>query len=76
MMYIKDYPYDLPYLIDLEKRLYPLSREGSTTVILEPEPYRRANRHCKGSFLILTMEEEGEKEAIREEAYEEVFRRV
>ncbi len=76
MMFIKDYPYEMPYLEDLEQRMYPLIKEGSTTVILEPEPYRRANRYCRGSYLILTIEGDRESEAIKEEAYEEIFRRI
>ena len=60
----------------MEKRMYPLRKEGDTTVILEPEPYRRANRHCRGSALILTEEDERESEAIKEEAYEEVYGRI
>ncbi len=76
MMYIKEYPFEHPYLTDLEGRMYPLLTQDGCTVILEPEPYRRANRYCRGSCLFFTVETEEESEAIKEEAYEEVFGRI
>ena len=76
MMYIREYPFEHPYLTDLEGRMYPLVRQDGCTVILEPEPCRRANRYCRGSCLIFTVETEEESEAIKEEAYEEIFGRI
>ena len=76
MMFIKEYPFEHPYLTDLEGRMYPLINSDGCTVILENEPYRRANRSCRGSCLIFTLESREESEAIKEEAYEEVFGRI
>ena len=76
LMLIRDYHVSGKYLEDLQNRLYPVIEEGNTTRILEPEPFISANPSCMGSYIILTLEDRNQSEAIKEEAYEEISGRV
>ena len=79
LMYIKEgirIPDGTKQLRDIHGNVFPLRREGSLLEILEQEAYTSDNPFCTGSCLIFTTETSGDRQAIKEEAYEELYQRI
>ncbi len=78
LMYIKDgfMKEKSDEMEDLQGRIYPLKYSDGITEVLEPEPYISENPYCWGSYLILTDEDSQTKQAVKEEAYEELHERI
>lgn len=79
LMYIKDgvmISPDTEEIRDIHGNRFPLKRKGNLLEILEQEPYRSDNPFCSGSCLIFTDESKRDRQAVKEEAYEELYQRI
>lgn len=79
LMYIKEgirIPEGTKKLRDIHENVFPLRYDGSLLEILEQEACTSDNPYCTGSCLIFTNETSGDRQAIKEEAYEELYQRI
>ncbi len=79
LMYIKDgvgLDPSVKAVRDIHGSRFGVSYENGVMELLEADPRRAENPFCRGSCILLTDESAGERQAIREEAYEELHERI